>query len=541
VSDTIGTNVGQGSAYVFALAGGVWTEQQKLTVATGSSGGSFGTSVAVLGNRVLVGGIGNDLQTGFGYFYTRNGAVWTLEQQVVASNGTATARFGSSVALSGMTALIGAYRGSVPGIGPVGSAYVFTLANGLWTESQTLVASDCASGDQFGYSVALSSNMAIVGASSDKIGTNVGQGSAYIFTFAGGIWKETSKLTASDGAANDGFGLSVDIDGNTAIAGAYKDDIGAATDRGSAYVFSFGKSSGDTCSFATECASGYCTDGVCCNNACGNGSTSDCQACSIAAGAPSDGTCDAVPVGTVCRNSAGVCDAAETCTGVSLSCPSDAKTMAGTECRASVGACDSHEVCDGSANDCPMDNKLAAGTECRASAGVCDSAESCDGSANDCPIDNKLAAGTECRASAGVCDVADVCNGTTNDCIDAKIASGTECRASAGVCDSAESCDGSATDCPVDANAADGTTCDHGSCVAGTCVGQGGAGGETGSSSSSSSTGGSEPPVESGCACSTLGSSSRNSDFATLGLLGVAFLVARQRARRSSIAMALVK
>ena len=102
---------------------------------------------------------------------------------------------------------------------------------------QQLTASDGAAGDHFGGSVALSGDTALVGAYWDDVGANADQGSAYVFTRSGTTWTQQAQLTASDGAADDDFGYSVALSGDTALVGAYVDDVGANTDQGSAYVF----------------------------------------------------------------------------------------------------------------------------------------------------------------------------------------------------------------------------------------------------------------------------------------------------------------
>lgn len=95
---------------------------------------------------------------------------------------------------------------------------------------------------------------------------------------------------------------------------------------------------GAACASPAECSSGLCVDGVCCDAACGNGDPGDCQACSVTAGAAIDGACG--PRGpTVCRPSAGPCDAAESCDGVTLQCPVDAPAGDGTPCQ--DGLCES--------------------------------------------------------------------------------------------------------------------------------------------------------------------------------------------------------
>src|ERR1044072_7030528 len=122
------------------------------------------------------------------------------EQKVTASDGAAQDNFGWSIALDNNTALAGAPNATVKGHSSQGAAYVFSYSNGNWSEVPKLTASDGASFDNFGYSVALSGNTAVISAWHATINGNPLQGAAYVFTFADGQWSETAKLTANDGA-----------------------------------------------------------------------------------------------------------------------------------------------------------------------------------------------------------------------------------------------------------------------------------------------------------------------------------------------------
>jgi hypothetical protein len=208
---------------------------------------------------------------------------------------------------------------------------------------------------------------------------NAEQGSAYVFTRTNGVWTEQQKLTAGDGAAVDRFGRSVALSGDTALVGASFDDVGVNLEQGSAYVFVLRKSNGDACAAATECVSGFCADGVCCSTACGGGSSGDCLACSVAAGAAVDGTCASIPAGTLCRESAGLCDVGEVCDGQDAACPDDALAPAGTTCRKAASSCDVAEGCDGQGVACPADVLAVDGLECpegACHAGVCQAEDS---------------------------------------------------------------------------------------------------------------------------------------------------------------------
>jgi hypothetical protein len=167
----------------------------------------------------------------------RSGTTWTQQQKLTASDGAATDNFGSSVALSGDTALVGASGDDVGGNANQGSAYVFVRTGTTWTQQQQLTASDGTTGDNFCISVALEGDTAVIGAGADDINGNADQGSAYVFVRTGTIWAQQQKLFAADGAANDFFGYSVALNGGTALVGAYLDDIGGNVDQGSAYIF----------------------------------------------------------------------------------------------------------------------------------------------------------------------------------------------------------------------------------------------------------------------------------------------------------------
>ncbi len=289
----------------------------------------------------------------------------------------------------------------------------------------------------------------------------------------------------------------------------------------------------------SSCGSGLiCTTTGQCVNECWIGGTlyaagttnpnGACQMCD-----PSRSTSDwsFKPATTQCRASAGVCDAAEYCTGSSATCPEDTKLPATTQCRASADACDVAEFCTGSSNDCPADGFASSTTQCRAADGVCDVAEYCTGSGANCPADGFQTSGADCASDGNAC-TSDVCDGAggcshpllpagtlcgswqvcnpTGQCVTAnecwiggiQYAAGatnpngacqvcdpsqstnnwsfkpatTQCRASSGVCDAAEYCTGSSATCPADTKLPATTQCrsSAGACdVAEYCTGTG--------------------------------------------------------------------
>lgn len=252
----------------------------------------------------------------------------------------------------------------------------------------------------------------------------------------------------------------------------------AGASRVRARAISYGSGVGAICNAGTDCDSTFCVDGVCCATACAGG-TSDCQACSISAGALDDGTCGVVIPSAqhACRPAAGPCDVAEVCTGAGTSCPPDARRPSSYVCRPAVDSCDFAESCDSFSTQCPGDAVAAADTPCRSAAGACDVAEACDGTTAYCPVDAYLDSGTACRPSGGACDVAEVCSGAEATCPgDAVLPSGTMCRPAADVCDVSESCNGASPLCPVDTFAGNSVQCDvsRGPCdFADFCTGNG--------------------------------------------------------------------
>ena len=239
-SDDVGANIDQGSAYVFTRSDSSWTQQAKLTAGDGAAYDYFGRSVALDGDTALVGAYYDsvsNISPGSAYVFTRSGNTWTQQAKLTAVDGTAYDYFGRSVALDGDTALVGAIYDTVGANSFQGSAYVFARSGSTWTQQAKLTAGDGETYDFFGNSVALDGDTALVGSISDTVGANSFQGSAYVFTRSGTTWTEQAKLVADDGAPNDYFGASVALDGNTALVGAYGDDVGANSDQGSAYVF----------------------------------------------------------------------------------------------------------------------------------------------------------------------------------------------------------------------------------------------------------------------------------------------------------------
>jgi len=226
-----------GPAYIFARSDGTWTQQPKLAPSDPAGEDGFGCSVAISGTAAAIGAHLDDLawtDAGAVFVFERSGEGWSQQARLAASDAGVYDEFGYSVAMSENTIVVGAPR-DVIGSNRSGSAYVFSGADGKWTQEDKLIPSDGRTSDWFGFSVAVSGDTALVGASyGDSGGTD--SGTVYVFSRSGGAWLQQAELTPSDAADGDYFGYSVAISGDTAVAGAYGDDDGGAVS-GSAYVF----------------------------------------------------------------------------------------------------------------------------------------------------------------------------------------------------------------------------------------------------------------------------------------------------------------
>ena len=290
--------------------------QQAYLKASNSDGGlfpsdQFGTSVAVSGDTVVVGAFGESsnatgvngnqadnsaTQSGAAYVFVKGGGgVWSQQAYLKASNTGGRDQFGRSVAVSGDTVVVGAYRedSNAAGVngnqvdnsaGDSGAAYVFVRdGGGVWSQQAYLKASNTDANDEFGYSVSMSGDTVVVGAwleGSNAAGVDGNQdnnsalssGAAYVFVReGGGVWSQQAYLKASNTGAGDGFGRSVAVSGDTVVVGAQFEDSNAtgvngnqadnsAVQAGAAYVFLI-PPSGPTCGFSDADADGI-QDGV---------------------------------------------------------------------------------------------------------------------------------------------------------------------------------------------------------------------------------------------------------------------------------------
>jgi hypothetical protein len=219
---------------------GDYAEVDKLTAADAATYDYFGWSVAIDGATVVVGAYGDDDGNDSGSVHvlrtTDGGATYFEVAKLTAADAASGDRFGYSVAIDGTTIVVGA-RHDDDGGQSSGAAYVFRTSDGDASYGQVakLTAADGASDDQFGASVAIDGATVVVGAYCDSDGGSQ-SGSVYVFRTSDGgdTYGQVAKLTADAAAAGDGFGVSVAIDGSTVVVGASQ---WLSAGSGSAYVF----------------------------------------------------------------------------------------------------------------------------------------------------------------------------------------------------------------------------------------------------------------------------------------------------------------
>ncbi|KAG5184080.1 hypothetical protein JKP88DRAFT_163619, partial [Tribonema minus] len=236
-----GCKTNAGAAYVFERNDltSVWEQKTKLVASDALAGDGFGSSVAVSGTYAMVGasprtelGTAN---SGGVYVFERNAssAVWEQKAILFPSDLPAGSYFGNSVSISGTYAIAGAYQKSGGG-----GAYIFerNSGTGVWEQKGILTCSDSSTAN-FGFSVAIDGTYAIIGANAKTVSSLANSGGAYVFERLSGTWTQTAAILTASDSSSGGFGYSVSIDGAYAIIGAYSKTVNSVSSAGGAYVF----------------------------------------------------------------------------------------------------------------------------------------------------------------------------------------------------------------------------------------------------------------------------------------------------------------
>jgi FG-GAP repeat len=229
-----GVNKGAGAAYVFIRSGTTWRRQAALANPGGAEGDGFGSSAAVsstaAGTTAVIGAPATADDAGMAYVYTRSGKAWHLQAALASPDGGLYDNFGDSVAVSGTTAVIGAY-----GVHKTrGAAYVFARSGNTWRLQAALYDPSGHLSDNFGWSVAVSGTTAVIGDPGRDLAVGGGgAGAAFVYVRSGTAWRRQASFYDPEAQGADGFGMSVAISGATAVIS----DPGASHSQGAAYVY----------------------------------------------------------------------------------------------------------------------------------------------------------------------------------------------------------------------------------------------------------------------------------------------------------------
>jgi catechol 2,3-dioxygenase-like lactoylglutathione lyase family enzyme len=301
------------AVYLFARTGTSWSEIATLHDPDAGPNDHFGASVAIDGGTILVGAEYAPSGAGAAYVFAGSGASWSLQGTLLAADGALIDKFGHTVALSGDLAVVGA-----PNAGGGGAAYAFTRTGTTWASQAKLAYPDgTGTNAQFGVTLGLSADTLVVGAPGRASDTGI----AYAYPRVAGAFGGPIALLPSDVGILDEYGTAVALEGATAVIGAPMANV---TD-GVTYVFATAHPSGEACVLDGDCLSGHCTERVCCASA-------SCGPCGTCAGATA-GTCALRARGDRPGTSCG----AYACDGLAVTCP--------TACT-SASDCVSGAICD---------------------------------------------------------------------------------------------------------------------------------------------------------------------------------------------------
>lgn len=210
--------VDAGSVDVFRKSGEVWTSESKLTAADGVSYDYFGTSVAIEGNRLLIGAIRGYSSHGCGYIFEKNTS-WSQKTRLVPYNTTIDGRSGYCVALVGDAAWVGAYNSDTYAHWHAGVINEYRLQSGMWNNTDLITAGNGGSSMAFGSALDMDGQRIVVGVPADASPYGQGTGSVYVFLKANSDWQIETVLTEESPWEGENFGAAVDIEGDLLMVG----------------------------------------------------------------------------------------------------------------------------------------------------------------------------------------------------------------------------------------------------------------------------------------------------------------------------------
>ncbi|MCG3137282.1 MAG: hypothetical protein HJJLKODD_01125 [Phycisphaerae bacterium] len=236
IASMLGTNPMNTYAWIYHWNGSYYAPFKKITGSSGMTGAM--DAVAMAGDYAALGSKGDSSLKGAVDVYFFNGSDWVHQQRLLASDGQPGDEFGCSIAIHQDYMVIGAQSDDDQGSNS-GSVYVFHRVDNIWTQEVKLITSDGSANDALGFSVAIYQDRVIVGAPGDII-SGEGIGSAYVFARNGLVWAQEEKLVALCDPTFQLFGVSVEINADTAFVGAPTfTPVESEVNTGSVFVFKY--------------------------------------------------------------------------------------------------------------------------------------------------------------------------------------------------------------------------------------------------------------------------------------------------------------
>lgn len=372
----------RGAAHVFMFNGSSWIHQAVLEADDVTPSDYYGDSVALFDDFALIGAPYHNEQRGAAYMFIRSGANWTLHTKFSLPQAVVNDQFGCSLAMTGHTAMIGALGHSLS----AGAVFIFKHESSVWIQKDRLVAPDAISGMIFGTSIAMTSELAIIGAAGTTSAGGSRSGMAHLYAIVNGTWTLQANLSAEDAAPERRFGRSVAFLDEAPVVGSCRLDD---TDPYSAYVFNQDHCKPSHCGpglvlkplveLPTQCAGTSCTWQECCEpvDVCG---TEDCMVPGFLQKMPPPACASTSCTQTECCDAQGICtaDLCVTAWTPKLSFPSYCN---GTVCTIEE-CCDRMGVC--MQEDCYLGYVMKKEVPTNCSSRVCNVTECCDPAAS-CP------------------------------------------------------------------------------------------------------------------------------------------------------------
>ena len=239
--DDMGKN--SGSAFVYVLDGVTWKPQAKIVPDDLVGSDAFGEAVSLDENTLAVGAPAHSHSgvrfAGAVYIFVREGNKWEQQAKLITDDPGKAAKFGSSVSLTFNTLVVGAPLHDTERGKDAGAAYIFVRNGGRWKQQARLISKDTEAADRFGTGVATTGRSAIIGAPFRPEGAP-GSGAAYSFISVDGKWEEKEKVIPDDTGQKINYGLWVAMSGNMVIVSSYAAPNVGGAEKGigtAAYVY----------------------------------------------------------------------------------------------------------------------------------------------------------------------------------------------------------------------------------------------------------------------------------------------------------------